>query len=130
MVPLLPTERILLMKKTIVNVHTIPVTLSPAPEEAGSFAGCPRTGYTQYSRRIDLDLDKIGIYPPHNKVRLYGDEYEVSTYSLDRDEIGIVATNEQIKNLLVKAATAGERWKKSEQETIDGRRLMGALSSF
>jgi len=81
-----------------------------------------------YIRRFDLDTGELGVFPPNDKITLYGKKYKICSMDLKGTSIGIVLTEEEMVKFLTRAKANGHRWKAKVQNTVDGRRVFQALA--
>lgn len=114
------------MSKVRVVFQTTPVAVPP--DQDGPFAGCPQTKSMTYVRYFDLDMEKLWISPPNDKVTLYGEKYKISSIGLSHKSIGVILSEEQMSQFLAKAKAHGHRWKKEVENKIDGRKLFRAAA--
>jgi hypothetical protein len=107
------------MPKTCVIFETKPIQVLPDKDDL--FADCPQVKSITYTRFFDIDPDQFGVVSPHNKIRFYGDEYQITSLGISHRKIGILVTEEELVQLLTKAKAAGQRWKKKPLRSIDAR---------
>ena len=112
------------MPKVRVRVVFLTPPVPVKPKKKDPFANCPHTRSDICSRHFQLDYNKLWVQAPRNKIKFYGDEYEISSLGLNHKAIGIRVSKDQMDRLLAKAKEAGHRWKVDVRNMVDATRVL------
>ena len=92
-----------------------------APDTEGPFAGLPQTKCLEYRRNCNVDYDSLFV---GHTIDFYGKQYHITSYTLNKRQIGILVSEQELTQLLIDARQCKQRWKKHVGGSIDARGMV------